>query len=212
SGQVRLERRFSGGYTVLGAYTFSKFLEKVTRLNDTDPDYEERPNNTQLPHRLAVNGIWELPFGKNRRWGREANPLVNGLIGNWSISAIWNWQSGRPDLTMGNVYYDGDITKLTTKYTNDPSVPVFDISHFYFHDAAVQTNGVDDPAKQRADTRIRLANNLRYFPSRVPGLRGQPLNLWDLSVVKRVRVTDRVRAQFHAEFLNAFNNAVFSNP
>ena len=45
------------------AYTWSDFKEKVTRLNDTDPDYEERFNDTHLPHRLVVSGIWELPFG-----------------------------------------------------------------------------------------------------------------------------------------------------
>ena len=73
----------------------------------------------------------------------------------------------------GNVYYNGDITQLKTNYTNDPTVPVFDISGFYFHDAAVQTNGVDDPAKQRADQRIRLANNIRTLPSR-----------WDASAVR----------------------------
>ena len=54
-------------------------------------------------------------------------------------------------------------------HATNTDVPVFDISGFYFHDAAVQTNGVDDPAKQRADSRIRLANNVRYFPSRIDG-------------------------------------------
>ena len=56
SAQFRLERRFRGGYTVLGAYTWSDFKEKVTRLNDTDADYEERLNDTQLPHRFVLNG------------------------------------------------------------------------------------------------------------------------------------------------------------
>ena len=129
------------------------------------------------------------------------------------MQGIGQFQSGRPfSFHDRNIYFGGDLSRLKTDYSGDSNQAVFDISGFYFHDAAVQTNGVDDPAKQRLDPRIRLANNLRYFPSRVPGLRGQPLNLWDLSVVKRVRVTDRVRAQFHAEFLNAFNNAVFSNP
>ena len=210
SGQMRLERRFSGGYTVLGAYTFARFKEKVTRLNDTDADYEERPNNTQLPHRLALNGIWELPFGKARRWGSNANPVVNALIGNWSISAIWNWQSGRPDLTMGNVYYNGDITKLKVKYTGDPSVPVFDTSGFYFHDAAVQTNGVDDPAKQRGDTRIQLASNVRTIPSKWNGLTTPRYTNWDMSFVKGLEF-GHVRAQFHIELYNAFNNVFFNN-
>ena len=69
SVQGQLRKRFAGGYMFETSYTWSDFKEKVTRLNDTDPDYEERFNDTHLPHRLVVNGIWELPFGKGRRWG-----------------------------------------------------------------------------------------------------------------------------------------------
>ena len=46
--------------------------------------------------------------------------------------------------------------------------------------------------KQRADTRIRLANNVRYFPSKLGGLRSPRLNLWDISVIKRVRLVATV--------------------
>jgi hypothetical protein len=211
SAQFRVSKRFRGGYQFDTAYTWSHFKEKVTRLNDTDPDFEERYNDTHLPHRLVVNGIWELPFGRGRRFGSGANPVVNAVIGNWSVSAIWNWQSGRPNLSMGNVYYDGDITKLKTKYTDDPDAPVFDTSGFYFHDAAVQTNGVDDPAKQRADQRIRLANNVRTIPSRWNGLRGPRYFNWDMSFVKGFEL-GRVRAQFHIELYNAFDNVFYNNP
>ena len=210
SAQFRLERRFSGGYTVLTSYTWSDFKEQVTRLNESDTDYEERFQDTQLPHRLVVNGIWELPFGKGRRWANNTNAAVNALVGNWSVSAIWNWQSGRPNLTMGNVYYDGDITRLKTEYTTDPTVPVFDTSGFYFHDAAVQTNGVDDPAKQRADQRIQLTGNIRTIPTRWDGLRGPRYTNWDMSFVKGFEL-GRVRAQFHIELYNAFNDVFYNN-
>jgi TonB-dependent receptor-like protein len=209
--QGRVTRRFRGGYMVDTSYTWADFKEKTTRLNDTDADYEERFQDTHLRHRLVVNGIWELPFGRSRRWGKDVNPVVNGVIGDWSLSFIWNWQSGRPNLTMGNVYYDGDITKVTTKYTDDPSTPVFDTSGFYFHDAAVQTNGVDDPAKQRADQRIRLASNVRTIPSRWDGLRGPRFFNWDMSFVKGFDL-GRVRAQIHLELYNAFNNVFYNNP
>jgi hypothetical protein len=211
SAQFRLERRFSGGYTVLTSYTWSDFREKASRLNDTDPDYEERLQETHLPHRLVVNGIWELPFGRGRRWGSDANPIVNALVGNWSVSAIWNWQSGRPNMTMGNVYYNGDITQLKTKYTNNPDQPVFDTSGFYFNDAAVMTNGQLDPVKQRGDQRIRLANNVRTLPSRWDGLRGPRYTNWDMSFVKGFEM-GRVRAQFHIELYNAFNDVFYNNP
>ena len=90
-------------------------------------------------------------------------------------------------------------------------MPVFDISGFYFHDAAVQTNGVDDPVKQRADTRKNLAQNVRTFPSRFNGVRGPMLKTWDISFVKSVRLAGSVRAQFNIEFLNAFNQTYFNN-
>ncbi len=143
SVQGQLRKRFSGGYMFETSYTWSDFKEKVTRLNDTDPDYEERFNDTHLPHRLVVNGIWELPFGRGRRWGADTNAVVNGLIGDWSVSAVWNWQSGRPNLTMGNVYYDGDITQLKTKYTNNPD------------DAGVRHARVLLPRRRRPDQRRR---------------------------------------------------------
>jgi hypothetical protein len=211
SAQFRITKRFRGGYMADAAYTWSDFMERVTRLNDTDPDYEDRLNDTQLTHRFVASGIWELPFGRERRFASDSNAFVNGLIGNWSISFIFNWQTGRPNLTMGNVYYDGDITKVKTKYSKDPDVPVFDTSGFYFHDAAVQTNGVDDPAKQRADQRIQLANNIRTIPTRWDGLRGQDFVNWDMSFVKALEF-GRVRAQFNIELYNAFNNVFYNTP
>jgi hypothetical protein len=210
---VKVEHRFTRGYTLLAAYTASKFTERVFKLNPTDAEYEDRLSEFDVPQRLALSGIWELPFGRDRHWGAGAGRLTDALIGGWSLQGIGQYQSGRPvSFHDRNIYFNGDLNALKTDYSVDTNQPVFDISGFYFHDAAVQTNGDDDPAKQRADQRIRLANNLRYFPSRIAGLRGQGLRLWDISIVKRVRLTDRVRAQFHAEFLNAFNTAVFANP
>jgi hypothetical protein len=100
---------------------------------------------------------------------------------------------------------------LKANYSNNVDDPVFDISGFYFHDAAVQTNGGDDASKQRTDTRIRLSNNLRYFPSRLDGIRSPFLKLWDISIVKQVSLGGSVRAQFNIEFLNAFNVVVYND-
>ena len=164
------------------------------QLNPTDTEYENRLSQFDVPHRLSISGIWQLPWG-------------------FSVQGIGQFQSGQPiSFHDRNIYFNGDLASLKTDYSGDTNQPVFDISGFYFHDAAVQTNGVDDPAKQRADQRIRLTNNLRYFPSRIDGLRGQRLNLWDLSIVKQLPIKGRVRAQLHAEFLNAFNRAVFATP
>ena len=212
SAQFRLEKRFSRGYTVLATYTYSHSKERASLLNPTDTELEERYNENDLRHRLVLNGVWELPFGRNRRWGADAHPLVNALIGDWNVSFIWQWQTGRPNLTLGNVYYDGDINALKTDFSGDVSQPVFDTSGFYFHDEAVQVNGVVDPARQRADTRIRLEHNIRTLPSRPEKLRGPRYTNWDMSFVKGFPIGDKVRAQLHLELYNAFNDVFYNNP
>ena len=72
---------------------------------------------------------------------------------------------------------------------------MFDISGFYFHDAAVQTNGVDDPVEaartiSASGWRTTSATSRRASP----GLRGRACNLWDISIVKQVRA-QRARAR-----------------
>jgi hypothetical protein len=212
SAQMKLEKRFTQGYSLLAAYTWSRFTERVFKLNPTDTEYEDRLSEFDVPHRFVLSGILELPFGQGRRWAHQSM-LADAIVGGWSVQAIGQIQSGRPiSFHDRNIYFNGDLSTLKTNYSGDTDLPVFDISGFFFHDSAVQTNGVDNPALQRGDQRIRLANNLRYFPSRVPGLRGHGLHLWDISFVKQVRVTERVRGQFHVELLNAFNKAIYNNP
>jgi hypothetical protein len=214
SGQLRAEKRFSKGYSLLAAYTWSKNIEEISLLNVTDDNLERRIAQMDTPHRIVVSGIWELPFGKGRKWGGGWNRFVDGLLGGWQINGIFQWQSGRP-LEIGNVVYNGDPGELRTEINGDNADitrRVFDTSGFYFHDAMVQTNGVDDPAKQRGDDRIELANNIRYFPSRLSGFRGQDLHLWDLSVMKKVRIREGFNLELRGEFLNAFNHVQFNNP
>jgi hypothetical protein len=85
-------------------------------------------------------------------------------------------------------------------------------SGFYFTDAAVQTNGVVDPVKQRADSRINLSQNIRTLPSEFSGLRNQPTNTVDLSILKNFAFGEKVKLQFRAEALNAANHTIFSGP
>lgn len=211
AAQVKVEKRFSQGYSIIGTYTRSHFTERVFKLNSTDTEYEKRLSRDDVPHRITASILYELPFGHGRRWGSGVSSFANAFIGGWSVNAIGNLQSGRPlDFRDRNIFFNGDLSALKAKYSNT-DVPVWDLSGFYFHDAAVQTNGVDDPAKQRSDTRIRLASNIRYFPSRVDGLRSPFLNLWDISIVKQKSLSGRVRAQFNVEFLNAFNRVVFND-
>ena len=97
------------------------------------------------------------------------------------------------------------------------------VAHRAYHDVATllgQLQGIRahhrvliaTQAVQRNDQRIRLANNVRYFPHRIGSLRSQALNEWQMSFVKRVPFTSRVRGQINIELLNAFNQTIFAAP
>ena len=97
SGQFRAEKRFNKGYSLLAAYTWSKYIEEVSVFNATDTDLERRISGSDVPHRVVVSGIWEFPFGKDRKWGGGWNSFLDGVLGGWQLNAIFQWQSRAPD-------------------------------------------------------------------------------------------------------------------
>jgi hypothetical protein len=224
SMQTRLERRFSNGYTLLGTYTLSRGMEEIALLNPTDTKFERRLTGADSTHRINLSGIYELPWGRGRKWGASWSGAKEALLGGFQLNGLYYYATGTP-LTLGNVYYDGDITKLKLNInsatigalgTDVVTDNVFQTSltglGFYFRDAAVQTNGALDWTKQRNDPRINLANNLRTLPTRVGNLRNQPVSLVDLSLIKNFAFTETVKLQLRVEAINAFNRWQFQGP
>ena len=225
AGTIRLEKRFSQGYTVMGSYTRSKLLSRLTRLNATDLNYENRLDDRgDSPTNISLSGIWELPFGKGRSIGHGWKGAKESLLGGFQIQGIFTYQAS-PPLSLGNVYYTGSGSALQThisgstlgrlggsNITDNVFLMNLSQSGFYFTDAAVQTNGVIDPVKQRADSRINLSQNIRTLPSEFSGLRNQLTNTVDLSLLKNFAFGERVKLQFRVEALNAANHTIFSGP
>ncbi len=224
AGQLRIEKRFSQGYTFLGTYAFSKYLEQVTRLNPTDERYEKRFSDADAPHRLALSGIWELPFGRGRAWGSEWRGVRQFLLGGFQVQGVYQFQTGLP-IGIGNNYYRGDLSSLnpvitsstigglgTSNVTDNVFQTDLRDTGYYFTDDAVRTNGQLDYNKQRNDPRINLSNNLRTLPSRASNFRNQYTSLLDVSVIKNFEFTERVRLQFRAEAINSMNRFHFLAP
>ena len=194
----------------------SRFKEKNRRLNAGDTVYEERFADTDLPHRIVLNGIYELPFGRNRRWGANSNAIVNGLIGNWSISAWWNWQSGRANLGdyngLGNVYYNGDINQLTTDFSRDP------VRAGVRHERLLlqRRRGADQRPGRSGEAARGHAHPARQQPAHAADApartsAGPTYTNVDMSFVKGVDF-GRFRAQIHFELYNALNDVFYNNP
>jgi hypothetical protein len=218
AGSIQIQKRFRSGNSFTAQYTRSSLKDKLNFLNPANGELEDRVSPNDRPNRFSFGSSYRLPFGQGEKWGNNWNALVNGFLGGWQVSGTYQFQSGFP-LTFGNLYYDGDprelvsnIGKKVNGQTAGLDFPAWDVSRFYFHDAAVQTNGVDDPAKQRADPRIQLGNNVRYFPSTLPDVRTDNLHLMDLGFYKNFSLPSSMRLQVRIESINALNYTVLWNP
>lgn len=232
SGQLTVAKRFQNGLSVVASYTQSKMTEKVTRLNGFDESLEERTSPNDRPKRATLGATVPVPVGKGRKWGSTWSGIKETLLGGWNVSLSYQYQQGNP-LTAytnglgtgwGHIYFNPgcDVHKLRMGSVGSRNsegkiigldVPAWDVSCFYFHDATVQTNGVDDPKKQRADTRIALGTaNARYFPTILSNMRMPNLHLLDLGISKSFSLTQRVQLQIRADFINALDYTVYWDP
>ena len=91
---------------LLATYTRSIMNEATSRLNPSDAELERRIANEDRPNRFVLSGVYALPFGEGQRYGSGAPAWVRAVVGGWSVSGIYTYQSGAV-LTWGNVIYLG---------------------------------------------------------------------------------------------------------
>ncbi|MEZ5356488.1 MAG: carboxypeptidase-like regulatory domain-containing protein [Bryobacteraceae bacterium] len=192
--QLRAEKRFSKGYTFQLAYTWSKAMEAISFLNAGDSLPYESLAGLDRPHRVAASGIYELPFGRGRRFGAAMPAPAEIFAGGWQLNAVIIYQSGAA-LGFGNAIYTGNIGDIALS-SGERSVDR------WFNTAAGFNR----------NSREQLASNLRTFPLRFGGIRGDSQHRWDISAIKYFRITEDVRFQFRAESFNALNHAILNNP
>lgn len=110
--QMEVNRRYQTGLSFDSSYTWAKNLAdnqgpdattfaaensgRASYLYDRHLDYGD-VNGTRR-HRWVTTGIYELPFGRGRRFGSKMNAAEDAVLGSWQLSSIFVWQTG-PYLT-----------------------------------------------------------------------------------------------------------------
>jgi hypothetical protein len=104
-GELTLEKRFSGGLSFRGAYTYSKSIDESQEhlaaggtgsFTQNSYNLRERrgPSDFDIRHHLALSYIYEFPFGKGKT--HFANGPLSYVLGGWRISGTGGYRSGRP--------------------------------------------------------------------------------------------------------------------
>jgi hypothetical protein len=92
---VRLQKRFTHGITLIQNCSYNAMVERISRLNDSDPALEKRVSGDSRPLRETLAMTWDVPVGRNHYWNPQA-PILRGIPGRWSVNGALSLQSGPP--------------------------------------------------------------------------------------------------------------------
>lgn len=209
--QLRFEKRYSRGLTLVGHYTWSKLIDdasfsagNVAWLGGTTSvqNYknlrlERSLSSMDISHRAVISFDYQVPLGRGRAVGANMNRVVNAAVGGWSVSGLATISAGYPiiPLLQGGVLWEGT---QRPNLLGDPSTS-----------GAVQDrlNGYLNPAafsRPAADTFGSSPRTLNY---RTPGVRA-----FDFGLMKRFYVTEARFFEFRGEAQNFLNHPVFGTP
>ncbi len=210
--QTKFRKRYSSGLQFLVAYTWSKAIDDVSSvagfLGDQNPGYTN--NNKKfldrslsaihVPHVLAFNFQWELPFGQGKQMLNQGG-WVNHVAGGWIVNGIASIQSGTP-ISIGSrsnttASMGGGQRPNSTGISSATEGSTKERIYGWFNPAAF----VDAP-------QYTFGNVGRFLPDNF----GPPLHTWDLSILKDFQLTERFKLQFRTEMFNALNQVNFGNP
>ena len=208
--QVKAETKSArhGLYALLG-YTYARnfdtgFADGVG--TSTGATYYPLPNTQradwalsqiQLNHNFTASVIYDLPFGKGKRFGGNWNGVTNAALGGWQVNVIEKATSGFPLFMVASsnnsgVSFASSVNRpnqVCSGHISNPTVQrFFDTSCF-----------VDAPAGELGD-----ANRTPLYGPRFVNT--------DLSAVKHFQVRESTDMEFRAEFFNLFNHPQFYLP
>src|SRR5712692_3734394 len=224
--QVKVEKRFSQGLQFLAHYTYSRAYNYDSGYFSVDPRIAYGPDDFNRNHVFVVNTVYELPFGKGKKYMGDVSRAANLLIGGWQISNTSNWSGGlpftpkigecgaiadvhtaaddvdcRPDLLPGQSFSTGlhrDSSGNLTWFT-----PVAALSN-----GAVAA-GTDACTLARPTAGPFALPACGHFGNaKRNSLRGPRGFFSDMSLSKNFSITEKYRAQFRFDAYNVFNHPV----
>jgi hypothetical protein len=206
--QVKAERRFANGFGILASYVWSKEIGNAASLyyntsdtvqNEYDLRAERTLNPYNIPRRLTVDWLWELPLGKGYRFLNNVPSSVNRVVTGWQVNGIMVLQDGLP-LVIANSSNVVGFGAGSRPNNNGQSARL--------------------PSSQRTPSRWFNTSVFSLPPAYTFGtqgptssdLRGQGQNGWNVSLAKRTPIREGVNLEFRAEFYNFFNHPLWSSP
>jgi hypothetical protein len=210
--QTKLEKRFANGIQFLTHYTWSQAFGYDADYFPIDPKVNHGPNDLNRRHVFVFTSLMEVPYGRGKKYGSDANRVVDAIIGGWQLNTVLNISSGLPfSPSYGECGSDRDTGPCRPNQVDSFSMDTGDLnttthSVTYFTPVtALATNGATAGAWSRPA--IGTFGTAGRNSLRGPGF-------WnaDMSLFKHFRWTERIDSQFRFNAYNVFNHRNNANP
>jgi outer membrane receptor protein involved in Fe transport len=211
--QVTVDKRFSHGFALRGAYTWAKTIDLTSGFRSRSSTYTDPIDHRldravadfDVPQRLVLSWYWELPFDRHFE-----NHVVEKMAQGWQFNGIATFQGGQPftlysennSSGQGNALDRPDLV-APIQYENPRKTGLWFNPASFNSTSPLNDDGTINPDGVPIFTFGTLPRN---------ALRGPGINNFDLSIIKNTKITESKSLQFRAEFFNAFNHAQFLNP
>lgn len=208
--QVYANKRLSDGVSLAGTWTLAKMIEENGFLDDLAAIMQKGLYQTDRRHRVTISGVYNLPFGRDRRLMNNAHPLLEAIAGGWEVAGMWLFNTGRPWDLPGNVFYVKDAKLPKIEYTST-SIRAVQNCVATMNDAGVVTMQAFSVAAGCTEPNFIIRPNFtgRTTAFRDDQIRRTPFYQFDVNFAKTTRLTDKLRLQVRFELYNLLNQVIY---
>ena len=197
--QVKLDKRFSDGYSVLMHYTYQDQVSEDGGYFFFDANLNRGPAGWQRDHNFVLSQVYELPIGKGKKIGSGWSKAADLALGGWQFNSNTTIQSGLP---FDNCFDTNGISDTGTCRPN-------------------QSGTLNTKATRQSDGTFKFFTDLSGFSAPSVGtfgnqkrnsLRGPGYWRTDASLFKKFQISETKHIEFRVEAVNFFNHVNLGNP
>ena len=200
---IKFTKKYSSGLSFVGSYGVGKNLRQTRILNAQDyggltgwantPLVKEADQNIDTPQKLAFAGIYEVPYGKGKKFGASTPGIVNQILGGWQL----NWDT---------IYQRGWVVDYPNAAQNAPGSAKISNPNYkqMFNTALWKTASGGAVPLQEPQT-------LRTFPYLFSDVRRPSYKNVDASMLKNFPIHESLKLQMRIEAVNILNHPWFAD-
>jgi hypothetical protein len=240
--QINANKRFSSGWTLLSNYTLSRTLGDEegssqdllhSYRTSRNRHFDKRLLDFNATHVFRNSGVWELPFGPNKKFFSGSNGTLSRLAGGWQIGGIFNVFSGSPiglasGITSFNQFgYDtptlvGALPKSTGHVRRTDNGVVYFDSLQQVQDPSIGSLTASQSLNRRSTLKAIADSTGRIIAVNPTAgsigtlspsyLQGPGYFRFDVNLIKKIRFRESKELVVRGDAINVLNHPVFDNP